>query len=275
MSWHVDETLVEQYTNGTAGDIGSASVESHLLSCDQCRRLIRETVSTTTLERMWDETAERIDAPRRGLLERVLTVVGLPSHVAKVIAVTRSLQAVWLLALVGVSVLAVLVAHESPGPVPFLVLAPIVPTAGVALVFAAVVEPGEEMAAATPLGAFRLLLYRSGAVAVTSFLVLAFSSLTMPSARGAALWVLPALALTAAALAAGTRFDPMQSAIVLSGSWLALVTGLWTLESAPNDVVLQPELLLSPALQIGALAVFVCSSALFVARRHYVELHVR
>jgi hypothetical protein len=275
MSWHVDTAMGARYADGTLGDVGSSSIEAHLIACAACRAEVGQLVSATTLERLWDETAERIDAPRFGLLERLLTAIGVPSHVAKVIAVTRALQAVWLLALVGVSLLAVLVAHESPGPVPFLVLAPVVPMAGVALVFAAVTEPGEEMAVATPLGAFRMLLYRSVAVTIASFLVLAIASLTMPSAHGAALWVLPALALTAATLAAGTRFDPMLSAAVLAGAWLTLVSVLYTRASVPDEVLHRPELLLSPVVQLGALVVLSLSTLVFVARRHVVELHVR
>jgi hypothetical protein len=275
MTWHADVEQIERYAEGTLDDVRSASIEAHLLACEVCRRAVGSRASVETLDRVWADTVDRIDRPRRGVLERLLSLLGVPAHIARVLAVTGALQLAWFVALVAVSALAVVVAHEAPGPLPFLAFAPVVPVAGVALAFSTVSEPGAEMARATPIGGLRLLLYRTVALSLTAFLVLALSSLTVPTSS-AALWVLPALALTAATLAAGTWFDPVRSAAVIGGAW---ITGLY-LVAVPwrddlHDLGQDPSIVLTPTVQLVALAAFVGCSVLFLSRRDHVERRAR
>ena len=130
----------------------------------------------------------------------------------------------------------------------FLVTAPLLPLAGVALAYAAVDDVAGEVARTTPFSRFRLLLMRTAAVAAGTLPVAALLALALPGgARPATLWLAPALALCALTFALSARFDPRRVARVLTLLWLAASWGalrrpgrLPLLEALERSVAFRP-----------------------------------
>jgi len=89
----------------------------------------------------------------------------------------------------------------------FLVFAPVVPTALVALSFAPGTDPAGECGLATPAYGFALLMRRALTVEMLALILLGTGSVLSPieGARTVA-WLLPAFALSVGTLAAGVRW---------------------------------------------------------------------
>src|SRR5206468_10612326 len=114
-------------------EAGAYSLEAHLLACAECRMLLSPLTDRNAIERMWMDIEEAVDAPRPGPVERVLLRLGLPDHVARLLAATPPLRLSWLGAVAVALVFALLAAHGGhAGLVVFLAMAPLVPVAGVA-----------------------------------------------------------------------------------------------------------------------------------------------
>ena len=84
--WHLDGELAGRYATGVLGPVLAASVEQHLVACAHCRSLLADHVDTPRLDRVWNDVLERVEAPRRTLLERLL---GVPAGTVK----TRMMRA--------------------------------------------------------------------------------------------------------------------------------------------------------------------------------------
>jgi len=128
----------------------------------------------------------------------------------------------------------------------FLLIAPLVPVAGVAFAYGPDVDPSYEVGAAAPYSAFRLVLLRTAAVLATSLPMVLAASLLLPGLRATGLtavtWLLPALAFTAVVLAASTWVRPTSAAVGLGTLW-ACAVGAAALDQDPYTV-LAPTLLL-------------------------------
>ncbi|MEW1545248.1 zf-HC2 domain-containing protein [Streptomyces tsukubensis] len=179
----------------------------------------------------------------------------------------------WLGALAAVVAAAFAVSYgtgsEAARPL-LLALAPALPPAGVALSYGRHADPLHEIAAATPSGGLRLLLTRSAAVLALSVTLLTAAGALLPgggSAPGAATWLLPALALTAGALALGTWTGLRTAAAALAGGWLAVA--LYTAAgSSPGGFGTRLAPLLSgTAAQTGWAAAAALCTGLLVLRR--------
>ncbi len=68
MTWHLGEEAVRRYQSGAVDRVGAASVEAHLMSCAECRRLL--VVDGEWLERSWRGVADRVEPGTRSLVER-------------------------------------------------------------------------------------------------------------------------------------------------------------------------------------------------------------
>ncbi|MFD4986779.1 hypothetical protein [Streptomyces sp. NPDC058374] len=174
--------------------------------------------------------------------------------------------------------MALLLAHGGafPGVRPALLLvAPLLPLAGVALSYGPHTDPLHELVATSPGGGLRLLLVRGGAVLAVCVPALTVAGALLPPVAGGpgpAAWLLPALALTLGALALGSYLGCRNA--------VAVVGGLWSLGVlAPVAVrygALPAELLAqslapwfsSPAAQAGWAGAAVCCAALLAVRRH-------
>ena len=229
MNWHADSELLDHYAAGTIDAARAFSLEAHLLACAGCRAAVAAAVPAERLTASWSDIEDRLDAPRLGVVERLLLRAGVHQHVARLLAATPALRLSWLLAVALVLAFAVAAAYGGRGErglLPFLVLAPLVPVAGVAAAFAPGVDPAYELALAAPLPAFRLLLVRCVAVLGVTVAVAAAASLALPDVGLLAVaWLLPALALSVVSLAAGTFVPTLPAAGLVAGLWVAAVLG--------------------------------------------------
>jgi hypothetical protein len=240
VTWHADPDLLERYAAGRLPDAAAWSLETHVNRCDACRLDLVPTagLSGDRLSAIWADVDGRVRAAERPALERILVRGGVPEHHARLLLATPSLTRSWLVGVVIVLVLAVAGAWSGPvggaAPLPFLLLAPLLPVAGVALAFGPRVDPAHDLTVIAPMASSRLLLSRTVAVLATSFVSAGIGTLALPVLGWAvAGWMLPALTLTAVTLAVSTRWDPLPAAATVAGAWIALVVGAEAASAVP------------------------------------------
>jgi hypothetical protein len=226
--WHADGAIVSRYARGELDEAGAFSLEAHLLACGRCRELLSPLVERGGIERMWTEIEETVDAPRPGPVERLLLRLGIPDHVSRLLAATPSLRLSWLGAIAVALGFAALAAHgDHVGLVMFLVMAPLIPVAGVATAFGPGVDPTHEVGMAAPFPSFRLLLLRSTSVLVASVVLIGLAALALPALDWTAVaWLLPAFALTLVTLAFSTVAEPLPSAAGVAVGWVVGVAAV-------------------------------------------------
>jgi len=116
----------------------------------------------------------------------------------------------------------------------FLIVAPLLPLAGVAAAYGPLVDPAYEISLAAPLGSFRLLVLRALAVVTVTTLIAAAAALALPGLDWTvAAWLLPSLGLTLAALGLATSVGPVASGALVAGTWVFIVLGAWQASGDP------------------------------------------
>jgi len=272
-TWHVSEHELTAYLSGTAGAVLTASVETHLLGCAQCRGSLAAAgggAARPDTERRWAALVEQIDRPSSPRLVRWSGAH--PSLVTRASVSSPPLLAAWLSALALVLLLPVLpvVLAGQQATTALLAVAPLAPMAAVVLAYRRATDPAGELALATPLAGFRLVATRALLVAVAAAPagVLLGLALGLPTyvAFG---WLLPGLALSALVLVAGTiLLDPTVVAGVLGGAWALAVTLPSLSPRGSSDLV--ADVVTSSGTQLLTLAVAVAALALAFARRDHV-----
>lgn len=260
--WHLDEELARRYAENRVPGVLAASVEQHLVTCPACRALLRPAVPDERRAALWAQILERVEAPPVGRLERLLRRAGLDEPTARLVAITPLLRTSWLAGTVLVLALALLAAGTGAQAVAlFLVLAPVLPVAGVALTFGPAADPAHEIVAGTPFSPLRLLAVRTLVVVSTTFLPAGVAAVFLPVQLGLALaWLLPALSLTVGTLALSTRLDPHVAASALGIGWVSLVL----FGVARHD----PYLAAAPAVQLACVAGLVIAATVLLVRSH-------
>jgi hypothetical protein len=223
VSWHVDNSLMERYFASELDDARAASIEAHVIACPECRTRIARGVETARVDHIWREVRDSIDKPRRGALEAFLVRLGLRDHIARLIVATPSLTASWLIAVSVTLVWAVVAARAGGrGVLAFLVIAPLIPLAGIAFSFGPRIDPTYEVGVASPMHGLRLLLLRAGCVLGTAMLLIGIASIGLPDIGWkAAAWLLPALGVSLASMALATWMDPLWAAGIVGFGWVA------------------------------------------------------
>ncbi|MFJ2111291.1 zf-HC2 domain-containing protein [Streptomyces sp. NPDC087850] len=226
-AWHVSAALAGLYAAGAAREPDAWSLEKHIETCGTCAVRVSAAlrgsaagpvlteVRTALLAEVGREEVRAVSgaAPRLGVAARVLWAAG------------PALRGSWLVAVVLVAVGAVALAHLTglTGARPLLLLlAPVLPPAGVAVSYGRYADPMYEIGASTPGGGLRLLLTRTAAVLTVSLPLLTLAGALLPAsagAPGAAAWLLPGLALTLAALALGSYLGCRAAAGVVAVAW--------------------------------------------------------
>jgi hypothetical protein len=256
-TWHADEALLADYVSGDADSLLGASLEQHLTHCAECRARIAVHVGTAPLEAVWARIQDRAEAGRPAVLERLLVRLGASPPDALLVAKAPSLRASWLFGLATTVAFAGFGAAwgGTHGLALFLLVAPLVPVAGVAFAYGPDVDPAYETGLAAPYPEARLLLLRSAAVLVTSLPLTLLAGQLVPNLSWTAVsWLLPALAFTAVVLAASTWARPVYVAVVLGVGWVVAVgAASWARDPA---AVLAPALLVTYVV-LGAVAVLV------------------
>jgi anti-sigma factor RsiW len=256
-TWHVDDALLERYVRGDAGPLDGTSLEQHLTGCPHCRARIATHVDVAPLELVWSRVREQVQAPAPSLVERLLTRLGVSAPDARIVAVAPSLRTSWLLGLaVTLGFVGLGAANGGTrGLAFFLLVAPLVPVAGVAFAYGPDVDPSYEVGVAVPYSAARLLLLRTATVLATSLPLVLAAALLVPGLSWTAVtWLLPALAFTALTLAASTWTRPTYAGVGLGIVWVCAV-GAAAFDRDPY-AVLAPSLLLVYAV-VGIAAVLV------------------
>ncbi|MGH8871168.1 MAG: zf-HC2 domain-containing protein [Acidimicrobiia bacterium] len=222
MSWHVDEMAVRRYQAGAADRVTSASLEAHLTECAECREFL--TVDPHGLQRSWSGVAGRVLPGPPSWVERGLTRLGVPSHIARLLAITPSLRISWLLAVAGVLLFSAAASRAgSQSWDLFLMIAPLIPVAGVAVAYGQIVDPSHEMTVSAPFDPVRLLLLRSVAVTSSAVVLSLGVDLATDSPAATGVWLLPALALTAMTLALGTHVTLWMAASASAVTWVGFL----------------------------------------------------
>lgn len=228
-TWHLDDDLIAGYVSGSTGRAHAASVETHLLSCAECRFRLNAgaPVPSVRLDRIWDEVIDVVDRPRTNPLERLLRRMGVSDVTARLLATTHAVGLAWVFAVAGVLGMAAILAGLDPHDdtrLIYLGVAPLAPVLGVALSFSRSGDPAREVAVAAPYSAVRLVLIRTLAVLMASSLFAAAGALAFRGHDAVGLaWLVPSLALTGLTLVLSGWFEPEVAAGVVTAGWVALV----------------------------------------------------
>lgn len=274
MTWHADQDFLIRYRDGTLSSVGCSSVEAHLLVCSECRDEVSQIVPFSELDAAWGEIVTTISETRPGWLETVLRRVGVSEPLGRLVGVTPSLQRPWLVGVAITVVLSVLLSHLASGSSAalFMVVAPLLPVAGVAVAFGPGVDPTYELLVAAPIRSFDVLLARAAAVLATTVPITAVASVALPVAGWEAVaWLLPALSLTTLTLAVGTWAAPWKAAAVLGGLWVAPAAA-YAMGVRPDAAVLNA--VAGAAGQLAMLALLVGSASVVLVRRTMFDLEV-
>jgi hypothetical protein len=267
--WHADGALIDRYLHGGL-DIGlAASLEVHLLKCGVCRDALTTRVQPRVghrIDRAYAGVLEAVQVPSIPWTVRVLRRLGMSESTAVIVAAARSMSTAWTLATVVILAFAALAAFTDTdaGRAAYLVIAPLVPVAGVVAAFGPSNDPLSEVTRATPFPAARLVLVRAGAVAATSVPLAVGLGVGVPGTMWLAFaWLAPALAFVLIVLTASTWFDPVVAGGVVAIGWATAVASATRLDDplAPVAGSAQP-LYLAMAIAAGiVLAVRIRRSA--------------
>jgi hypothetical protein len=227
-TWHVTPEILVRYVRSplSVDDVTAASVEQHLLACDECRATAAGAAAPTELDASWRAVADVIDRPRATRTEMVLARLGMPDSHARVVGATAGLRIAWLATMAMLATGAVMIGRRNGTEGLFLAVAPLLPLGSVLLTFLPTEEPGGEAAAATPLYGAGVVIRRALAALVPTFLILAGASVALPDLADGARWLLPGLALVLASLALSTYVRPLLATSLLAGGWVVLVTSV-------------------------------------------------
>ncbi|CAN5650988.1 hypothetical protein BH24ACT26_BH24ACT26_06820 [soil metagenome] len=270
MTWHVEPKMLEAYADNAIGDAHAYSAEAHLLSCEVCRERLAAFVSPDRLQAMWTEIHDVVVNPHSGVIERLLLRIGVKDHVARLVAATPSLRLSWLAAVALTLSFAIISAHvNARGFLLFLIVAPMLPLAGVAVAYGPGVDPTYEIGLAAPIRSFHLLLIRASAVLTSSSSIALVAALALPQRNWAVVaWLLPSLGLTVTSLALSTVIHPLRAAAAVAVLWLAgsLAALMYSVNSPAT-----PDEVFGGSLQVVVLIVTLASIALLFDRRESFE----
>lgn len=229
-TWHVDAAQLDGYLGQRVDHAVAASVEAHLLACEECRDAIARHSATPDLDRSWSAIERRIDAAIPDRMVRVGRSLGLPEIELRVLAPTVSLRLASLLAIaVALGAAALLTHHDSGAAVSlvrlaFLIVAPLAPLVAVVAALGTGSEPVPELARSTPFSRLRIAALRAAlALAVAVAIGAAMSSAAGGPWGRVGLWLLPALALSSVGALATRRASASTVVGVLGSVWLVVV----------------------------------------------------
>jgi hypothetical protein len=265
VTWHADRALLARYAGGSIDEARALSIEAHLLRCPECRSRLAGEAPRLTLNVVWEGILSSVEAPAPPLAERALLRAGVPDHVARLLGATRSLRLSWLIAVAIALGFAGAAARLGGEIALFLIVAPLIPVAGVAAAYGPGVDPTYEVGLAAPMRSFKLLLIRAAAVLVTSTALAGLASLALPRLDwSAAAWLLPSLALTAAGLALSSFTSP--------GRAFGLVAFVWIASVAAVDLSANASLAaFGPGGQLTFVAVTVLAGVVLFGRREFFD----
>jgi hypothetical protein len=257
MTEHPTELLLEI----AGGAVPPAEARAHLTACERCSRTLAA-LAPLDLGYAWQGVAAELDAPRPGVLERMLLAVGVRPALARFTATTPSLRLGWLLANALVLLLVGLPLALRPAaswPSAALLVAPLLAAAAVAFAYGPGADPAHEVVAASPLSPVQALLVRLAAVLAANSLLAGAADLLLDGDGPPAGWLLPMTAAALLAVVVASRWTPVVGAAAGMGGWL-LVLAAWRVSDRPA------AWLTGPGAQTAYAALTVALLALLVRR---------
>jgi hypothetical protein len=230
MTEHPTELLLQV----ADGAIPPPQARAHLTACQRCQQTLAA-LAPLDLGYVWQGVAAEVDAPKPGVLERLLVAVGVPPGLARFTATTPTLRLGWLLAnalVLGLVAVPLALRPAAAWPSAVLLVAPLVAAAAVAFAYGPAVDPAYEAVAATPLSPVRALLVRLAAVLVVNSLLAGAVDLVLDGGGASAGWLLPMTAAALLAALVASRWSPAVGAAAGMGAWL-LVLLTWRVSHEP------------------------------------------
>ena len=230
MSWHVDEVTAARYVERTIDPAVAASIDAHLMACDECRATMNASVDAVALAAVWAGINDTLDTPRLGWVERALHAAGCSDVTSRIVAATTRTRVAYLF-VVAFNVLVAVGSSRSGDAdgtfLVFLLLAPLGPLIATASAFGRWADPCHTLLRTLPTSTVRLILVRT-VTGVVPAVVLTAVALPWLADRGwlAVGWLLPALALSLLALALSTWIDVDRAALIVGAIWLAVPVAL-------------------------------------------------
>ncbi|MCX4532661.1 hypothetical protein OHA79_30880 [Streptomyces sp. NBC_00841] len=307
--WHVGEEPARRYASGTAAETDAWSLEKHIEVCGGCAARVSAAVrGQGAAAAVVDDVRAAVLAAAAGGTEPVRSAAvrgptrvpasvppSAPRHhrVPLLSPVLRAagpaLRGPWLVAVLLVAAAAVALAYGArngtgaeaglPARPLLLLIAPVLPLAGVGVSYGRRADPVYELAASTPSGGLRLLLIRTGAVLGVSVPLLTAAGAVLPAsagAPGAVAWLVPAVAMTLAALALGSYTGCRTGASSVTAAWaLAVVVPSAGAPALDPDALADgaARYFAGPFAQSGwAAGALLCAALLTVRRRSFDHL---
>jgi hypothetical protein len=216
------------------GAVPPPEARAHLATCQRCRGALAA-LAPLDLGYVWEGVAAELDAPRPGVLERLLVAVGVRPGLARFTATTPSLRLGWLLANALVLLLVAWPLALRPAaswPSGVLLVAPLVAAAAVAFAYGPAVDPAYEAVAATPLSPVQALLVRLAAVLVANTVLAGAVDLALGDGGPRTGWLLPMCAAALLAVLVASRWNSGVGAAAGMGAWVLVLAG-WKASQQP------------------------------------------
>ncbi len=273
MTWHADRDLLASYAQGRLGRAHAASVEAHVIGCAACRAAFDPMVDAGRIDRNLDAIVAVVDQAVRRWPERLLVRCGLSDRLARLVAVAPEARDPWLGAVIVVLALATLgaiFAGDARNTYLFLIVAPLVPVAAVAAIFATRDDPAGELVHATPAAGLELLLARWAAVVVPALAVTGLVSAAIPGIGWtAASWLLPSVGMAAVAMALASWLPARAAGLTVGGLWITAAALNW--RGTPDAELVERFAAFRPAGQIGLATGAAAAGAVLATRRERFE----
>jgi hypothetical protein len=294
-SWHVPPGALRAWVEGTGGMAAGASVEQHLMRCAECRDAVRTVavrsdeaaeldpgldpgldpaldqardpalglgaVPVLDFEAVWTGIREEIEPQRLNLMGRVLVRLGVRESDAILLSTAPSLTGAWIAGMVLVVMFSLMASTwgSGRGVAVFLLLAPLLPVAGVAAAYGAEADPTHELTLSAPYSKIRLLLLRTGAVVATCVPLTIVASVPIEGPWWVSVvWLLPALAFVLATLAAATFAPPVYAAAIIAVAWVGA--------TLPALIRQEPLAMFDATALVTYAAIAVVATAVFTSR---------
>lgn len=254
--WHCDDAALASFAAGTVDAISGVSVETHLMTCAECRAAVNHHYPQPFLDEVWENVRENVEASSPGRVERLLTWLGVSEETARLLVSVPAMQGAWLVGLVCATSFAVLATSldDELGLMTFLLIAPLAPLAGVAASFGGDADPAHELVSVASYSPVRLLMVRSAGVLSTSVPLTVLVGFTLPGPDWLAVaWLAPAAAAVTLTLAVGPWLGHTVTSTVLAA--------VWSVSVASAAQMHQPLVLVQPAMQAAFLTLAVLGAA--------------
>ena len=226
MSWHISPSTATEYVGQRRSGSGVASIEAHLLTCSECRRLTAEVAAAThesLLGVVWQRVNVALDAEQRPWSERALTRVGVSTETARLLGATSRARFSFVLATlltVGIALTAAQSDRDAQFGI-FLSVAALGPLISTVLAFGRRVDPAHALVSTAPTSVWRIVLLRTVASFFPALAIISLASLIVRERGWAAMaWLLPGIAMAVVSLALSTWMSIEHAAFGLAIAWI-------------------------------------------------------